>query len=268
MNSSGIGFLLSLAFLAVAAIWTSPDRPFRFLDPHGGFIVVMGTAIIGIIAVPWEYVKKFFSMIRVVSRSHKDDSVEVMQQLLEMAEKSRVDIAKIKDVQPKIKDLFLKDAVLILLEGFEAQDIETILRRRIEVQKEREMSDAKMFKSLGKYPPATGLIGTVMGMIVILGSLGKEGAESLIGPSMSVAMSATLYGIIIANIIILPVADNLIFRTQKLIAKRELIIEGILLVKQKTSPTMVREILLSHLSPQQRDLYLKTAKTPKTAKAA
>lgn len=268
MNSTGIGFLLSLAFLAIAAIWTSPDRPLRFLDPHGGFIVLAGTAVIAVIAVPWEYVKKFFSMIRVVSRSLKDDSIEVMQNLVEMAEKSRIDLTKIMEVQPKIKDLFLRDAVSILLEGFEADDIATILNRRIEVQKEREMSDAKMFKNLGKYPPATGLIGTVMGMIVILGSLGKEGAESLIGPSMSVAMSATLYGVIVANIIILPVADNLIFRTQKLIAKREMIIEGILLIKQKTSPTMVREILFSHLSPQQREIYSKTVKVGRVAKAA
>jgi len=257
MNSSGLGFILSFVFLMVAAIWTSPDRPLRFLDPHGGFIVFLGTAVIALIAVPWEYVKRFFTMIQVVSRSLKDDSVEVMQQMVEMAEKSRVDPKRIADIQSKIKDLFLKDAVSILLEGFEAEEIEIILRRRIEVQRERELSDAKMFKNLGKYPPATGLIGTVMGMIVILGTLGQEGAEAAIGPSMSVAMSATLYGVILANMIILPVADNLIFRTQKLIAKREMIIEGMILIRQNTPPSMVREILLSHLSPHQRENFRK-----------
>ena len=117
-----------------------------------------------------------------------------------------------------------------------------------------------MFKSLGKYPPATGLIGTVMGMIALLGSLGQEGAESKVGSSMSVAMAATLYGVILANLIILPVADNLMFRTQKTVAKRQMIIEGILLIKQGSPVVVLREILLSHLSPFQRQIYLNTNK--------
>ena len=96
------------------------------------------------------------------------------------------------------------------------------------------------------------LIGTVMGMIALLGTLGQEGAEAKIGPAMSVAMSATLYGVVLANMVILPVADNLLFRTQKMIAKREMIIEGILMIRQQMPPVMIREILLSHLSPHQR----------------
>lgn len=252
MSSAGFAYILSAVFLVIAAFWTSPDKPLRFLDLHGAFMVFAGTAIIALIAVPWEYIKRFFFMIRTVSRRLHDDSAEVLKQLVEIAEKSRTDLSRAAEVLPSIKDAFLKDAVLILLEGFEAEEIETILRRRIEVQKERETSDAKMFKNLGKYPPATGLIGTVMGMIALLASLGQEGAEAKIGPAMSVAMSATLYGVVLANIVILPVADNLLFRTQKMIAKREMITEGMLLIKQRTTPVMVREILLSHLSPHQR----------------
>ena len=223
-------------------------------------MVFAGTAAIALVAVPWEYVKRFFSMIKVVSKKSNDISVEILSQLIEMAELARIDLSKLSEVVPRITDLFLKEAVEVLLQGFDIEEIDTILRRRIEVQKERENSDAKMFKSLGKYPPATGLVGTVMGMIVLLGTLGQEGSESKIGPSMSVAMSATLYGVILSNMIILPMADNLLFRTQKVVAVREMIIEGILLIKQKTTPTMVREILISHLAPHQREQYIKGSK--------
>jgi chemotaxis protein MotA len=255
MSSAGIGYIISIVFLVIAGFWTSPDQPMRFLDPHGAYMVFIGTLIIGVIAVPWEYAKRFFAMIRVVSKKVQDDSLDIMRIMIEMAEIARVDLNRVSELLPKIKDPFLKDAVDLLQQGFEAREIETILRRRVEVQKERENADAKMFKNLGKYPPATGLIGTVMGMIALLASLGQEGAETKIGSSMSVAMSATLYGVILANIVILPVADNLLFRTQKMIAKREMIIEGILLIGQRTTPTMVREILFSHLSPQQREIY-------------
>ena len=71
---------------------------------------------------------------------------------------------------------------------------------------------------------------------------------------MSVALAATLYGVILANMLILPVADNLLFRTQKSIARREMIIEGIIMLKQKQTPVMVRELLASHIAPGKRQL--------------
>lgn len=252
---AGFGYFLSVIFLIVAAIWTNPDRPLQFIDPHAFFIVVIGTTIIAIIAVPFEYIKQFFKMIRVIGRKHHDDKLDLIATMVELAEKVRIDMGRAKEVLPKVRDPFLRDAIGILTEGFSEEEMEQILQRRIEVQKERENSDAKMFKNLGKYPPATGLIGTVMGMIALLATLGKEGAEAQVGPAMSVALAATLYGVILANLIILPVADNLLFRTQKQIASREMILEGILMIKRKMNPVIVREILLSHCSPTLREKW-------------
>jgi chemotaxis protein MotA len=260
MSSSGLAYILSLIYLATAMIWTSPDKPLQFIDSHGAFIVFVGFGVIAVIAVPWQYIKRFFAMIKVVSRRQKDDTPQVLLQIVEVAEKSRSSIQKAKPVLEKVQDLFLKDAVNLLIEGYEHDEIERILRRQIEVQKEREATDAKMFKNLGKYPPACGLIGTVMGMIALLGTLGQEGSESKVGPAMSVALAATLYGVILANLIILPVADNLLFSGQKQIAKRQMIIEGILMIKNKESPLMIKQILLAHLAPHQREAITKLAK--------
>jgi chemotaxis protein MotA len=268
MSSTGLAFIATLIYLAAGAFWTSHDKPFQFLDAHGAFMVIMGTTLIALLAVPWEYLKSFFPMLRVVSRKVHDDSAEVLTQLVSAAEKARVDLNGVRDVIPKVTDPFLKDALQILLDGFEMKELETILRRRIEVQKERENSDAKMFKNLGKYPPATGLLGTVMGMIALLGTLGQEGAESKVGPAMSVAMAATLYGVIVANFVILPVADNLMFRTQKVVAKREMIVEGVLLIRKQAPAPMVREILMAHLSPKQRNALKAGGKGGASLKAA
>jgi chemotaxis protein MotA len=239
--------------MVIMAVWTSPDEPLQYLDAHGAFVVVCGTACIAIISIPWHDVRKFFALVRVVARREVDDRPDIVNIFVEMAAKARSDVGQLAQYAQKVSDPFLADAIVLLTQGLDADAMLRIMRRRLEVQKERENSQAKMFKNLGKYPPACGLMGTVMGMIALLGTLGKEGAAEKIGPAMAVALAATLYGVVVANLLILPVADNLIARTQKSVAKREMIVEGILLLKQKTNPVMVREMLLSHLPPALRD---------------
>jgi chemotaxis protein MotA len=254
MSTNGIGFIASVIFLIVMAVWSNPDNPGQYIDLHGFVVVVVGTAVIAIISVPWRELKGFFAMLKAVTRNESDNEVEIISSFVMMAEKARTDISLLKQFIGKTADPFMSDALTLLVEGFDTEAIVKIMRRRLEVQKERENAHATMFKNLGKYPPACGLIGTVMGMIALLGTLGQEGAGAKIGPAMSVALAATLYGVIVANLVILPVADNLLFRTQKSIARRELIIEGILLLKQKKTPVMVRELLSSHVGPGKREL--------------
>jgi chemotaxis protein MotA len=253
MSTNGIGFILAIVIVVVMAIWTSPDQPGQYLSSHGAFIVVLGTAVIAVISVPIVELKRFFAMVKVVAKKELDDRIEIVNTFVEMAAKVRNDMSALGSYADSVKEPFFKDAILLLSQGFDGDSMVRILRRRLEVQKERENAHAMMFKNLGKYPPASGLMGTVMGMIALLATLGQEGAAENIGHSMSVALAATLYGVILANMVILPVADNLLARTQKSIAKREMIVEGILLLKQKTNPVMVREMLLSHLPPALRE---------------
>ena len=253
MSANGIGFAIAVIFLLGMAVWSNPEDPAKYADAHGAFTVLVGTAIIAVISVPLRELKGFFSMIKAVSKKEVDNEIDIINTMVLLAEKARADLSSLKQYIKDGMDPFFLDAVNLLVEGFDSESIVKILRRRLEVQKERENAHATMFKNLGKYPPACGLIGTVMGMIALLGTLGQEGAGEKIGPAMSVALAATLYGVIVANLIILPVADNLLFRTQKSIARREMIIEGILLLKQKQTPVMVRELLSSHISASKRN---------------
>ena len=253
MGSNGWGFIVAVAITVIMALWTGGENAGDYADAHGAFVVIGGTAAIALIAVPWSDVSKFFSMVKLVSRKERDERINVVSMFVEMAAAARSDISSLSGYVDRVKDPFFSDAILLLTQGLDTGSMVKILRRRLEVQKERENAQAAMFKNLGKYPPACGLMGTVMGMIALLSTLGQPGASENIGPAMSVALAATLYGVIVANMLILPVADNLMSRTQKSIAEREMIIEGILLLKQKTNPVMVREMLLSHLPPAMRE---------------
>lgn len=255
MGPNGVGFISAVILLVIMAVWTNPNDPMAYVDAHGFFIVFIGTGVIALTSVPFAEVKKFFTLIKVVAKKENDDRSQIVQLFIEMASQARSDISQLRQYKERTSDFFLKDAIGLVTQGLDAKSLVKILRRRLEVQKERENAQAQMFKNLGKYPPAAGLMGTVMGMIALLGTLGQEGAAGQIGPAMAVALAATLYGVILANIIILPVADNLMSRTQKSIAKREMIVEGVLLLQQKTNPVMMREMLLSHLPPAMRTQF-------------
>lgn len=251
MSSNGVGWILALVTLVVMAFWTSPDKPTQYVDAHGGFVVIVGTIVIAIISIPWADAKRLPKLVQSVAKREKDDAPAAVELLVQMADAARIDIASLRSFKEKTTDSFLQEAIDLLVDGYEAPTIKMVLKRRIEVEKEKETNQMKVFKNLGKYPPACGLMGTVMGMIALLATLGQEGAGEKIGPAMSVALAATLYGVIVANLVILPVADNLMFKTQRSVAKRQMIIEGILLIKQQTSAIIVRKMLSSHLTTPQ-----------------
>jgi chemotaxis protein MotA len=114
------------------------------------------------------------------------------------------------------------------------------------------MHEANMFKAIGKYPPAFGLLATTLGMIALLQQIGKPGAEKLIGPAMSIGLVGTLYGIALANLVFLPIAEALAEKTEEEIALRKMIIEGAVLLKQRVNPVYMRESLNSYLLPRDR----------------
>ncbi len=117
---------------------------------------------------------------------------------------------------------------------------------------------------LGKYPPAFGMMGTIIGLIAVLKQLGADNGIETVGPNMAVALITTLYGIFIANYIIHPISDNLHSRSQKDLKVRRIIAEGILLLNKKEDPIYVREVLLGYLLPAERAKFEKSMGSTKT----
>ena len=117
----------------------------------------------------------------------------------------------------------------------------------------------EVYKPQGKYPPAIGLMGAVLGMIALLSGLGQPGAEKTIGPSMSIALVATLYGIALANLIVIPVGENLTAGAKEINRKNLIIIESLRLIHAKTNPLVLGEELNSFLLPRERIDWKKSA---------
>ncbi|MFZ9596207.1 MAG: motility protein A, partial [Bdellovibrionia bacterium] len=193
-------------------------------------------------------------VMRFLGRHHKNYK-EVINQILELHKKSSLGIGAISEYIPSLKHEFLREAASLVANGVLTEaEIRATLEQRLKTTETKLMHEANMFRTIGKYPPAFGLLATTLGMIALLQKIGQPDSQKLIGPAMSIGLIGTLYGISLANLIFLPIAENLTERTQEEIMLRRMIMEGVLLLKSQVNPITMRERLNSYLLPKYRVL--------------
>lgn len=147
-------------------------------------------------------------------------------------------------------DAFLKKGIQQIADGYDGPFIREALERERDLNLNRLSEGQRIFKSLGDAAPAFGMIGTLIGLVQMLGTMDDP---SKIGPSMAIAILTTLYGAVIQNVICIPIADKLGSRFDETAVNETLIIDGLLLIRDNKSPAIVREILLSYLPEKHRD---------------
>lgn len=254
MNFVSIISLLLAAAVFLLSVITSTDNPMAMVDFHGALIVVGGSIAAAAISFGitnvWLMVKVFVQ--RTIFGKTPNYS-QTIKHLMEIADAYRNESSNLKTLIESNADPFLKESLSIILDGVaNEEEAILILKKRSETLYQRYSRDALRFKSMGKYPPAMGLMGAVLGMIALLGSLGKPGAESSIGPAMSVALIATFYGIAVANLMIIPISENLAESANELRIKNDIIIHGCSLILKKTNSILLAEELNSYLLPKER----------------
>ena len=139
----------------------------------------------------------------------------------------------------------------MVVDGYSLEELTEILETRIEYREQREKTQADMFKSMGEMAPAWGMIGTLIGLVIMLAGFGGSGGAASLGPGMSAALITTFYGAVFANLFFLPMAAKL---NQKQIASttaQSLLVEAARLIHQRKHPIIVREKLNSFIPPKE-----------------
>ncbi len=254
MNFLAIFSVLLAAGVFLASVLTSTNDPMRFVDVHGILIVVGGTIAAGAISFQLDralLLLKVFWDRTIRGRNPRFD--KTIEMLMEFADLVRADDPSLKARVEACPDLFMRDALQLLIEDvLTPEELADVVQGRVETLFQRYMADANRFKALGKYPPAMGLMGAVLGMIGLLGGLGAPGAEKTVGPAMSIALIATLYGIAIANLVIIPIGENLAEAAREHRIKNVIILEGIKLIVMRKNSHALTEKLNSFLLPKER----------------
>ncbi len=258
--SSLVGIFIGMAVVGASLSETGMDVKF-FLNFHGLVIVCGGTLAAAAISFPLSKIfmlaKVFF--LRLVGKN-KVDYQGTIEQMLELNKKLSLGLVGSHEAIAGINNEFLKEAVTLVADGvLSEKEIRCVLDQRLRTIEHHYMHEANMFKVIGKYPPAFGLLATTLGMIALLQKIGQPGAEKLIGPAMAIGLVGTLYGIGLANLLFLPISEALVEKTEEEITLRKMIIEGSVLLKQRVSPVYMRESLNSFLLPRDRVVRRKAA---------
>lgn len=173
---------------------------------------------------------------------------EVIEELVNLAHVARKNGLIVLEQQP-IRDPFLKRAIMFCVDGHESEFIEEVLRRDVSLTVERHEVGQNVFRGMGESAPAFGMIGTLVGLVQMLANMRDPAA---IGPAMSVAVLTTLYGVVLAHLFFIPLADKLALRSQEEERNRRLIIGGVLGILKGLNPRVMEEFLETFLPPKQR----------------
>ena len=254
MNLANLGGILVAVVVLLSAVLYGNPNPGKLVDPHGLIIVVAGT--IACAGVSYG-LKRAAGLIKIFFQGMFKTSVftpaQIIEELMKLADAYRQNAPGLQAMIDSQPDLFMKEAMTMLTDKvLDEKKMVRVLHSRVQTIFERYNDDAKMFQAIGKFPPAMGLMGAVLGMILLLGSLGKPGAEKTIGPAMSVALIATFYGVCFANLFVIPIGENLGEVAKKMRTKNVIIVEGVKLISQKVNPIVLAEELNSYLLPSER----------------
>ena len=179
---------------------------------------------------------------------------ELITQLVEFAAIARKD-GKIALEGQEISYPFMSKAVAMLVDGAEEDMIKKSLRRDIEIRKIRHKQGASIFQSWGDVAPAMGMIGTLVGLVQMLGNMSDPKS---IGPAMAVALLTTMYGAILANVFCIPIAMKLTNQAEIEATNCELILEGTLFIQAGGNPRILTDLLISFVAPKERLKLIET----------
>ena len=144
---------------------------------------------------------------------------------------------------------FLAAGLQSVVDGLESEEVREVMEAEIIAMEARHESLIGLFKKLVEYAPTLGMIGTVIGLINILGNLSDPSA---LGTGMALALLTTLYGVFFANIIFSPIAGKLTVLNELEVMTRELTVEGIIAIREGASPRHIVERLEAYLEPELR----------------
>lgn len=215
-------------------------------------IVLGGTVGALFVQYPLDMITKLPQITAHAFRTKSWAPSELITLMVNFAQKARREgLLALEDEASDVDDDFLKKGIQLVVDGTDPELVRNILEVELNFLEERHKVGQNMYFMMGATAPGFGMIGTLIGLIQMLGQLDKP--ES-VGPAMAVALITTLYGSILANLFFNPLAGKLSMRSAEEILMKEVIIEGILSIQAGENPRIVEEKLKAFLAPANRSL--------------
>lgn len=253
-----IGYLLAWVALAWGMYHVTQGAIGTYLKV--GEIILVGGCALGaaIASMPLHSVISALGSAKKMLLQKETHIEHLIKEMVQYAETARRDgVLALESVAREAPDPFLRRGLQLTIDGTDPEIIERILRIEIEAMAERHKHGKHFFGMLAKFGPGCGLIACLVAQVAMFRNL--SGDASVIGQALAVALTGTLYGALLQNLMAGPVAEKLGLRSKEEMFKKEIILQGVLSIQAGNNPRVVEMQLLSFLSQKQQMAMSKAA---------
>ncbi len=234
MISLVAGFIISLSILGFA-LFHGRASALTYVNVEGILVVIGGTIAVLISTSRWAETKHALKLIQglVLQKTIKNQVKQKLVATLDSIERGQI--------PSKTGIPFLDHSLEWYRAGIAGEDFEHLMIDGAKIEMEKNFRATQVVINLSKYPPALGMVGTVIGIIGIFSGLGTGDGQKLLGADLAVSMSSTLYGLVLANLFLGPVGELLFQGSQMEEMEITMIVDTMLMISSKNNPLLIRE---------------------------
>ena len=219
-------------------------------QPTAALIVLGGTIGAVLLSFPSSKLMKAVKSVKTVFIPPKSNIPQIIDQIVNFATEARRNgIIAIEKSVAALEDQFLKKALNLAVDGSDAKAIRHAMEIDITVEENDLEAPVKIFETAGGFAPTVGILGAVMGLINVMENLSDP---SKLGAGIAVAFVATLYGVGLANLVVLPLSNKLKMRMKEHVMLREMMLEGVIAIVDGENPRLIKEKLSSYMSDAEK----------------
>ena len=233
---SVVGILIGLIAI-LGGNWLEGGHIGALVNLPAAFIVIGGTIGAATLQTPLPLLRLALQRLRWIVLPPLVDFRGGVTKVVRWAVAARKEgLLGLESISDSERDMFARKGLQLLVDGSEPDSIRGVLEMESDLRHQRDVDAAKFFESMGGYAPTIGIIGAVMGLIEVMGNLADP---SKLGPGIATAFVATIYGVALANLLLLPVANKLRARARIEALYREMIIEGLIAIAEGENPRAI-----------------------------
>ena len=276
-----IGLVSGVICIFVAMVWPEGDTPtiiptegsgFRweqlgwFFQPQSVFIVVGGVLCATLVNYPLNAVLGLRKVFKNVILSEKFDFTGMIDNIVVLAEKSRKDgLLSLESGLSEIDSVFLRNGIELAINERDSSRLRTFLSMDLNNISTRHIGAQEIILYMAAYAPAFGMLGTVLGLIIMMNKFQMSGETSSIDfnvaeqfasllSGMGTALITTFYGVFFANMVFLPIAGKLKRRSENELMLKNIVLEGIISIHGREHPILIREKLMTFVALSERKM--------------
>jgi chemotaxis protein MotA len=247
--ASVVGLILAVG-LVLGSIATGSAPMSAFWDVPSVLVVFGGAIGATFLCFPLRTLLNLPLVTKKVFLNKSPSIPQLIEQLVSLAETARRDgLLALEGRLNEVDNSFIRLGIQMAVDGTRPEVIEDIMRTEMEAVATRHREGKSIMDQMGKFAPAFGMIGTLMGLIMMLSNMSDP---SSIGSGMAVALITTLYGAVASNVVFLPFAEKLGFINKQEMLGLEIIIRGIMAIQSGENPRVVEQKLNTFLPPKLR----------------